>query len=170
MIPNESTKWKDKVLEILDLYTKRTPNSFIEDKGHAITWHYRNSPREFADFLANKLYFELEGSLINQTAQVSRGKKVIEVKSIHANKGFFVSQWIQRERIKPDVVVAIGDDSTDEDMFTVLQERKDFEAYCIKVGKEKSNAQFFIKDQNSVNIFLENFLASVGQKYAESLT
>lgn len=170
MIPNESTKWKEKVLEILDLYTKRTPNSFIEDKGHAVTWHYRNSPREFADFLANKLYFELESTLMNQPAQVSHGKKVIEVKSIHANKGFFVQQWIQRERYKPDVVVAIGDDTTDEDMFAALQERTDIEAYCIKVGREKSHARYFIKDQNSVNRFLENFLTSVGQKYEASVT
>lgn len=160
-IPNDSTKWKDKVLEILDLYTKRTPESFIEDKGHAVTWHYRNSPKEFAEFLATKLFFELEGTMTNQPVQVNRGKKVIEVKSIHANKGFFVQQWIQSSKIKPDVVVAIGDDATDEDMFSSLQERNDVEKYCIKVGREKSLAQYYIRDQNSVNLFLKNFLSSM---------
>lgn len=158
LIPNDSTNWKDKVLEIFNLYTKRTPGSFIEDKGHAITWHYRNSPREFAAFLATKLFFELEESLFNQPVQVNRGKKVIEVKSIHANKGYFVQQWIQNSMRKPEIVVALGDDTTDEDMFSTLQSRKDFEAYCIKVGKEESHAHFHIKDQNSVNLFLQNFL------------
>lgn len=162
LIPNDSVKWKDNVLEILDLYTKRTPGSFIEDKGHAVTWHYRNSPKEFADFLANKLFFELEGTLLNQPVQVSHGKKVIEVKSMHANKGYFVRQWIQSTSPKPDVIVAIGDDATDEDMFTTLQDTHDFESYCIKVGREKSNAKYFIKDQNTVNLFLQNFLSHVG--------
>lgn len=158
LIPHDSTNWKDIVLEIFNLYTDRTPESFIEDKGHALTWHYRNSPREFADYLANKLFFELEEALISQPVQVNQGKKVIEVKSIHANKGFFVQQWIQGQPKRPDVVVAIGDDSTDEDMFTVLQEHKDFASYCIKVGKEKSHAHYYIKEQASVNLFLENFL------------
>jgi trehalose 6-phosphate synthase/phosphatase len=162
LISGETTKWKESVLEILDLYTLRTPESFIEDKGHAITWHYRNSPREFADFLANKLFFELEDSLSGQPVQVNRGKKVIEVKSIHANKGYFVKQWIQAQTQKPDVVVAIGDDTTDEDMFEILQDRKDLQPYCIKVGKEQTHAHYLIKEQNSVNIFLQNFLISAG--------
>ncbi|WPU66452.1 bifunctional alpha,alpha-trehalose-phosphate synthase (UDP-forming)/trehalose-phosphatase [Peredibacter starrii] len=161
-IPGDTTKWKESVKDILELYTQRTPGSFIEDKGHGMTWHYRNSPREFADFLANKLFFELEASLTNQPVQVIRGKKVIEVKSIHANKGFFVQQWMQNQSVKPDVVVAIGDDSTDEDMFHVIQDRKDISPFCIKVGQEKTQAHYFIREQNSVNLFLQNFLNSVG--------
>lgn len=163
LIPNDSTKWKESVKEILDLYTIRTPESFIEDKGHAIAWHYRNSPREFADFLANKLFFELEEALTNYPVSVSRGKKVIEIKSIHANKGYFVQQWIQGAAKKPDIVVAIGDDVTDEDMFASLQERKDVKPYCIKVGREESSANYFIKDQTAVNLFLQNFLQSLSQ-------
>lgn len=163
LIPNDSTKWKDSVLEILDLYTLRTPGSFIEDKGHAITWHYRNSPKEFASFLANKLFFELEEVMTGHPVQVNRGKKVIEVKSIHANKGYFVQQWIQNKQQKPDVVVAIGDDTTDEDMFGILQERRDIKPFCIKVGSDETKADYSIKEQNSVNRFLQNFLTSMGQ-------
>lgn len=162
LIPQDSIKWKEDVLEILDLYTLRTPGSFIEDKGHALTWHYRNSPREFGDFLATKLFYELEEALGNQPVQVNRGKKVIEVKSIHANKGYFVQQWIQARNIKPDVVVAIGDDTTDEDMFSVLQERADLKPFCIKVGQEQTSARYFIKEQKTVNLFLQNFLSSMG--------
>lgn len=163
LIPNDPINWKDMALEILDLYTKRTPGSFIEDKGHALAWHYRNSPKGFADFLANKLFFEIEEVLGNQPVQVNRGKKVIEIKSIHANKGYFAQQWIQSSSKKPDIVVALGDDTTDEDMFKILQERKDIQPYCIKVGKEKSYAHYFIKNQNSVNLFLMNFLNSLSE-------
>ncbi|MFP5385971.1 MAG: bifunctional alpha,alpha-trehalose-phosphate synthase (UDP-forming)/trehalose-phosphatase [Bacteriovoracia bacterium] len=163
LIPHDSTKWKETVIEILDLYTIRTPESFIEDKGHAITWHYRNSPKEFAEFLATKLFFELEEALTGQPVQVNRGKKVIEVKSIHANKGYFVQQWIQSTHKKPDIVVAIGDDTTDEDMFSILQEKRDVKPFCIKVGQEKTHAHYLIKEQESVNLFLQNFLNSLGK-------
>lgn len=163
-IPNGPLKWKDNVLEIFDLYTKRTPGSFIEDKGHAITWHYRQSPKDFADFMATKLFFELEEHLANSPAQVSRGKKIIEVKSINANKGFFVQNLIQSTRIKPDIIIALGDDATDEDMFNVLQGRSDIESFCIKVGKEKSFAHFHIDEQRQVNRFLENLLIEINSK------
>jgi trehalose 6-phosphate synthase/phosphatase len=162
-IPNDSTKWKERVMEVLKLYTLRTPESFIEDKGHAVTWHYRNSPREFSAFLANKLFFELEEILSGQPVQVNRGKKVIEVKSIHANKGYFVQNWLQTKQKRPDVVVAIGDDTTDEDMFEILQSRRDLNPYCIKVGLEKTHAHYSISEQKSVNLFLRNFLSSLGQ-------
>lgn len=93
LIIGDSLKWKETVEEILKLYTQRTPGSFIEDKGHALTWHFRSSPSQFAEFLANKLYNELEENLQAYPVQVVRGKKVIEVKSIHANKGSFINHW-----------------------------------------------------------------------------
>lgn len=161
LVDMDQLKWKKSVIDILKLYTSRTPGSFFEDKGHAVTWHYRNSPREFADFLANKLFFELEEALTSQPVHVHRGKKVIEVKSINANKGFFVQQWLQQQDNKPDVVVAIGDDTTDEDMFEALQGHKDFKPYCIKVGQENSHAQYSISDQKDVNLFLRNFLQTM---------
>lgn len=161
LVSHDPLKWKSNVMDILKLYTSRTPGSFIEDKGHAVTWHYRNSPTEFADFLANKLTFELEETLTNQPAQVNRGKKVIEVKSINANKGYFVEQWLQRMEYLPDIVIAIGDDTTDEDMFDILQGRTDVKAFCIKVGKEKSRARYSLPDQATVSDFLENLLHSL---------
>lgn len=160
-VVQDPMKWKSTVIDIFKLYTSRTPGSFIEDKGHAITWHYRNSPEDFSEFLANKLFFELEGNLISQPVHVSRGKKVIEVKSVHANKGYFVQQYLKNADKKPDIVVAIGDDTTDEDMFEILQRRDDIDPYCIKVGQEKSLAHYSISDQKSVNLFLEKFLNSM---------
>lgn len=161
LIPHDSTKWKESVLEVFKLYTSRTPGSFIEDKGYAVTWHYRNSPPEFADFLANKLFIELEESLTSLGAQVSRGKKVIEVRSLHASKGIFVQHWIEKQYFQPEVVVALGDDTTDEDMFDFLQGQKGYKPFCIKVGNEKSSAKYFIKEQKSVNKFLATFISSV---------
>lgn len=163
LVSHDSLKWKGAVMEIFKLYTSRTPGSFIEDKGHAVTWHFRSSPSEFADFLANKLSLELEDNLTNQPVQVIRGKKVIEVKSVNANKGYFVEQWLQRMEYLPDIVIAIGDDTTDEDMFDILQGRTDVKVFCIKVGKEKSHARYSLPDQGTVANFLGNLVQSLGQ-------
>jgi len=160
LIPPSDERWKESVKDILELYTKRTPQSFIEDKDYALTWHYRNSPESFSEFLANKLFIELEENLISKPVQVMRGKKVIEIKSLYANKGQFIRYWLAKmnEADLPDVVISIGDDVTDEDMFKVLQEQTDLNSYCVKVGSEKSTAKYFINDQNKVTPFLENII------------
>jgi len=164
---HDSTKWKESVIDVLKLYTSRTPGSFFEDKGHAVAWHYRNSPQEFAEFLANKLYLELEETLKSQPVVVTKGKKVIEVRSTHASKGLFVQQWLQNSQTKPDIVIALGDDTTDEDMFLVLEEQN-LPHYCIRVGTEKTNASYFIKDQTNVNLFLNQFIHSLKSEGAHS--
>ncbi|MGE3609811.1 MAG: bifunctional alpha,alpha-trehalose-phosphate synthase (UDP-forming)/trehalose-phosphatase [Bacteriovoracaceae bacterium] len=163
LAPTDPTKWKDSVLEVFKLYTLRTPGSFIEDKGHAVTWHYRNSPAAFAEFLANKLFIELEESLASLPVQVVRGKKVIEVKSIHANKGVFVQTWLQQlpPEERPDIIVAIGDDTTDEDMFSTLNDQKEIPSYCIKVGNENTLARYYINEQFLVNPLLEKISESI---------
>lgn len=163
LAPQDTIKWKEHVLDVFKLYTLRTPGSFIEDKGHAITWHYRSSPTGFADFLANKLFIELEESLASQPVQVIHGKKVIEVKSIHANKGVFVQTWLQQlpKEERPDIIVALGDDTTDEDMFATLNEQREIPSYCIKVGSENTLARYYIKDQMVVNPFLEKLSDSI---------
>jgi len=161
LAPHDSTKWKESVIEVFKLYSSRTPGSFFEDKGHAVAWHYRNSPKEFAEFLANKLYLELEETLKSQPVIVTKGKKVIEVRTIHASKGLFVQQWLQNAITKPDIVIALGDDTTDEDMFLVLDEQT-IPHFCIRVGAEKTNASYYIKEQSNVNLFLNQFHQSLG--------
>ena len=92
---------------------------------------------------------------------MTRGKKVIEVKSLHASKGYFVQHWLEKQEYQPDVVVALGDDTTDEDMFEYLQHQSVVTPFCIKVGADKTYAKYFIKEQQSVNLFLKNFILSV---------
>jgi trehalose 6-phosphate synthase/phosphatase len=161
LIPYDSTQWKEKVLEIFSLYTARTPGSFVEDKGYAVTWHFRNSPPDFAEFLANKLFIELEESLTSLPALVTKGKKVIEVKSLHASKGFFIQQWLKKQEYQPEIILALGDDNTDEDMFDFIQKNSESASFCIKVGEEITKANYFIKDQNSVNTLLKNLVRSL---------
>jgi len=63
LIPHSDDRWREDIKKILELYTQRTPQSFIEHKDSSLAWHFRNSPESFAEFLANKLFIELEENL-----------------------------------------------------------------------------------------------------------
>lgn len=160
LIPHDAENWKKNILDVFKHYTSRTPGSFFEDKGHALTWHYRNSPTEFSDFVAKKLFIELEESLTSLPVQVSRGKKIIEVKSQYASKGHFVQHFLEKQEYLPDVVIAIGDDTSDEEMFDYLQNNSSVQSFCIKVGQENTSAKYALSNQSKVDSFLLNILTN----------
>ncbi|MDA8791823.1 bifunctional alpha,alpha-trehalose-phosphate synthase (UDP-forming)/trehalose-phosphatase [Bacteriovoracaceae bacterium] len=153
LAPSKRRVWFEHAIDIISQYQKRTPNSFIEKKNYGIAWHYRNSPDAFAEFQARKLVQDLESDLSKFPVNVSRGKKVVEVKSVEANKGYFVDWFLSRYIQKETEVVAIGDDKTDEDMFRYLMNR----GITIKVGDPKDTfAQFYIPEQDNVLKTLKN--------------
>jgi trehalose 6-phosphate synthase/phosphatase len=148
---SKRTPWMKDVMDIFSQYTKRTPNSFVEKKDYALCWHYRKSPQDFAEFQARKLISDLESVLSHEPVTVSRGKKIVEVKSLEANKGYFAEWFLNRYIDKDTKVISMGDDRTDEDMFSYLSPR----GVTIKVGDFKNtSADYFIEDQKDVKDFL----------------
>lgn len=143
--------WYSDAYRIIHDYTVRTPNSFVERKRFCLTWHYRNSPQEFAKFNGRKMFNELEEGLANLPVVVSKGKKVIEVKAIEASKGFFANFILNQYRNEEVIVIAIGDDTTDEDMFKALSPQH----ISIKVGTEETCADYRLTSQEDVEAFLD---------------
>lgn len=154
LVSSNKNKWFNQALEIIHSYTKRTPNSFYEKKNFAITWHYRNSPVDFAEFQAKRLVTDLEASLSNFPVSVIFGKKVIEVKALEANKGYFAN-WFTDRYHHGEKIIAMGDDRTDEDMFSNLKNK----AITIKIGKpDNTYAKYYITEQKDVDDFLKGLL------------
>ena len=157
LVSTNKSDWYHQALNIITTYTKRTPNSFIEKKNVAISWHYRNSPSDFAQFQARKLVIDLETSLHNLPVSVITGKKVVEVKALEANKGYFANWFFERYVDEKDIIIAIGDDRTDEDMFEVLKKK----AITIKVGDcTNSLAGYQIEEQSEVLNVLSEVLGN----------
>ena len=46
-------------------------------------------------------------------------------------------------------------------MFEYLQNNSEIDPFCIKVGDDKTHAKYFIKEQTTVHLFLENIIRSV---------
>ena len=141
--------WKDTIRPILELYTDRTPGSFVEEKDFSLVWHFRRSDPELA-YLRGQ---ELRGAVLNLTANldigVFEGSKILEVKNIGISKGHSAELWLAKQNW--DFILAAGDDYTDEDLFAVLPEN----AYSIKVGHSISKARFNLDSVYEFRLLLE---------------
>lgn len=140
--------WKEAIKPVLELYTDRTPGSFVEEKDFSLAWHYRKADPQLGFLRAR----ELADALLNLTSHleldVLEGNKVVEVKNSSINKGRAALSWMSREEW--DFVFATGDDETDEDVFALLPES----AYSVKIGSGASRANFSARSPNEVRSLL----------------
>ncbi|MFT5107591.1 MAG: trehalose 6-phosphate synthase/phosphatase [Verrucomicrobiales bacterium] len=153
------TDWKDVVLPHLQQAADSTPGSHIEEKLSSLVWHYRNADPEFGLWQARGLLSEITDVTANLPVAVHHGKKIVEVASQLVNKGqavkALVGEW------NPDVVLAAGDDQTDETMFALeMDEGIDF--VTVHIGNSPSRAirQTSIR---GIRSFLENFAAEIAK-------
>ncbi|MBB3699733.1 bifunctional alpha,alpha-trehalose-phosphate synthase (UDP-forming)/trehalose-phosphatase [Flammeovirga yaeyamensis] len=151
MIDNLNSDWKGKINGILDRYVDRTPGSFVEEKAYSVAWHYRKADADFGDLRARELVGNLNYLISNMNLQVMHGNKVVEVKNQDVNKGKAALKFLSED--KYDIVLAIGDDVTDEDTFRAMPKK----AYTIKVGMSASEARYNLKTVADVRELLTEF-------------
>jgi len=141
-------KWKDEIRPILDLSVDRTPGSFIEEKSSALVWHFRRCEPDLAKLRAQELKDTLVMMATNLNIGVFEGNKIIEVKPISINKGQAIRLWLDKK--KWPFIFCVGDDYTDEDMFSALPES----AVSCKIGIGPSHAKFRSSSPNELRGFL----------------
>src|SRR5215213_3676267 len=145
--------WREPALGILREITSRTPGSLTEEKSVALAWHYRMADQESGARRANELRLHLAQLLSNQPVEILAGHKVIEIRPYGIHKGRIVPP-IPPDRLPSVVILAIGDDRTDEDLFTVLPP----EAITIKVGPGATHARFRLDGVPAVRAFLSSLV------------
>jgi len=149
--------WKDTIFPILKTYADRLPGAFVEEKEFSLVWHYRAAEPVQGDVIAHELADHLLAFTANIDIQVLQGSKVIEIRNAGVNKGLAVQQWLAKEPF--DFILALGDDSTDEDMFAVLPAW----ATSIHVGSFPTRARFNLHNSSEVIQLLEE-LVSVSER------
>ena len=139
---------------IFEKMVQKIYGSFIEEKDFSLVWHYRNSDQEKVIKILPQLEEEIlaSESLKLNNFGILKGDKVLEVKSKEIDKGRAAQAIIGR--VQPDLIVAIGDDETDEDIFQILPK----DAISIKVGKKYSHARYYLSDPDEVFAFLGTFI------------
>ena len=153
----ERIEWGTGLLSILQMFVDRTPRSRLEVKETALAWHYRESDAWLGTLRAQQLVNALISICTRQKLQIMQGNKVIEIKSPDCNKGSEVNRLLANKRY--NFVLAMGDDTTDEDMFQALPPN----AITIKIGNVSETANYNLPSQSDVLPFLQSLLNK--QKY-----
>jgi trehalose 6-phosphate synthase/phosphatase len=146
------TDWKQIIRPILELYTDRTPGSFVEEKDFSLVWHFRKADPELAYLRRRELKHAVLSLTANLDIGVFEGSKILEVKNIAVNKGQVAKLWLSRQNW--DFIFAAGDDYTDEDLFVVLPAS----AYSIRVGYGISKARFNMDSVDELRLLIEELI------------
>ncbi|MCX5707785.1 MAG: trehalose-phosphatase [Candidatus Omnitrophica bacterium] len=151
----------DKVKTELAYVLSVFKGSFIEDKGLSLSLHFRMVSPGKLIALRTAVREALVHHVARNRIRVKRGKMVFEIRPpINWNKGkvvlWLLARWEFVFAGKKAIPVYIGDDATDEDAFTALKGK----GLTIFVGKpgDQTAAQYYLKDQNQVLVFLRKIL------------
>ena len=139
--------WMERVMPILEQFTASTPGARIEKKDASLAWHYRQADPEFGARQAHELRMLLGDALSNQPLEVLEGKKVIEIRRRGVGKGSVADRLL---RDASHTVLAIGDDQTDEELFTALPST----AITIAAGSAPTVARYRVADYRAVRELL----------------
>jgi len=148
----EKIIWDNEIIDILQHTIDKTPRSQMEQKDAALVWHYRKVDVWLAELRAQQLINALIGPCSRLNLQIVPGNKIVEIKPPDYNKGSEVLRRLQQQEY--DFVLAIGDDTTDEDMFRALPP----DGVSIKVGSFSPAAKYRIPFQSAIIPFLENLI------------
>jgi trehalose 6-phosphate synthase/phosphatase len=145
----QKVEWDNEIPDIIKQTVKKTPRSKMEVKDTALVWHYRNVDIWLADLRVSQLINSLLNPCTRHNLQVMRGNKIVEVKSGDISKGSEAMRLIEKGIY--DFIMAIGDDTTDEEMFMALPQN----AITIKVGQSSNTALYNLPTQEQTIFFLD---------------
>jgi trehalose 6-phosphate synthase/phosphatase len=135
-----STDWKTCIVPILENFTRQTPGSLMEDKSASIAWHYRLVDPDIARWRVCEVKFCLDEFARDLPIDVLSGDKVIEVRMRGVNKGLVLEAF--DEQLADALILALGDDCTDEDLFAVLPRK----SISVHVGSKPTRARYRLRD------------------------
>jgi len=146
---HDTGTWKNEILAIFHKTMLDCPGSFVEEKLFSTAWHYREASNGYA--LSRKLIQDLKSIIKTNDLKILDGNAIIEVINKNTNKGIALKNSI--EPADYDLILCIGDDKTDEDMFEFLLKYEN--AITIKVGPGETLATHMLGSVEEVILFLK---------------
>jgi trehalose 6-phosphate synthase/phosphatase len=142
------------VRSIMGAFVAATPGSFVEEKAASLAWHYRQAARSYGAAQARELRVVLSKAMADRPVEILEGKKAIEVRPRGAGQALIV-QWLFAHEPAPALIVAFGDDRTDETMFAALPPG----SVTVHVGGGASLAAYRVRDWKATRSFLSTLLS-----------
>ncbi len=136
---------------LLEQALHRFPGLDIEDKRYSLAIHYRHARHK----RAARVTIDAAVAALPRPMRVIPGKLVANVVPVGArNKGDTLLEL--RDREGADVALYVGDDVTDEDVFTLDQPGR---LVAMRVGKTTSSAaRFYLHDQHEIDSLLTHMV------------
>jgi trehalose 6-phosphate synthase/phosphatase len=153
----DSGEWREAVSNLFAEFAASTPGSLVEEKTLGLAWYYRGDEPAFGVRQADQLWQQLVDILEGTQAEVVEVTGGFEVRPRGINKRLVVSAAMQDASSSHAYIVAIGDDQTDEDMFSALPEN----GLAIRVGVGPSTAPYRLADVAEVRAFLAELCEDV---------
>ncbi|MEM4445876.1 MAG: trehalose-phosphatase [Candidatus Jordarchaeales archaeon] len=141
-------QWKMHIRPIMEQYVEATPGSLIEEKSFSLVWHYRGADPKVSVLKLRELIDVLSRLAPVLKVDVIAGNKYVEARSSGVSKGLAALHWLSKENW--DFVLAMGDDTTDEEMFAALPSS----AYSVKVGLSPSRARFAVESVEEARLLI----------------
>ncbi|CAM9203153.1 unnamed protein product [Heterosigma akashiwo] len=145
LFPVADQSWRHITRTIMEIYVARTNGTYVEEKGCALIWQFRDADPEFGFMQSKELEDHLKGVLKPFAVDVLRGgggamsDAYIEVRPEGLSKGAFLEHVLGRlggeggpggERAapggggggggEPEFALVVGDDTSDEPAFAAL--------------------------------------------------
>jgi trehalose 6-phosphate synthase/phosphatase len=152
-----SIAWMPGVRRLMEDATADTPGALIEEKSVSLAWHWRMAEPELGAERAEALLRRLEHRTAGEPVQLLHGDKVIEVRPQGVSKGCVADRVLGEAQRPAPVIVAIGDDTTDDDLFGALPP----EAITIGVGFRTTLARWRLQNPRAVRELLAGLVAAV---------
>jgi trehalose 6-phosphate synthase/phosphatase len=147
-------RWRGPVRSLMARFVAETPGARLEEKSEALAWHWRGVDREFGGRQAAALEAQLVAATAGRDAEVLVGHRVVEVRPEGLHKGRAVARVLERAPADA-VVLAFGDDRTDEDLFAALPP----DAVSVHVGYGPSVAGLRVTSPAGVRALLAELAA-----------
>jgi trehalose 6-phosphate synthase/phosphatase len=142
--------WKDALRSLVNQFVDRTPGALLEEKDVSLALHYRNADPSVARERLQWLREELRRRAVDEL-DVLEGVKEFEIRLRGIHKGL-VGNALLINLEQTTEILAIGDDRTDEDLFSSLPAT----AITIRVGSGNSRAKYSVGDVSEVRRLLES--------------
>ena len=149
---NNNELWKEAITHILNQITSECPESFVEEKDFSLAWHYRNAETQSGYTHSRELIFMLKKLIHSHNLKILDGNKVVEIMTREVGKGKAVKKLFEQNNY--DLILSIGDDATDEEMFEHFLHITN--AFTIKVGNGDTFAKYKFASINGVVLLLKH--------------
>ena len=147
------------ILSSIKELTKLFPNIIIEDKKLSVALHYRSLDNRQTVNLKGQFKEIIKKYTDANLLEVIYGKKVFDIRpAVNWTKGNFAKSLVEKNvsQGRNPLVICIGDDTTDEDMFNKFDS-----GITIRVGKNNdSESKYYVQNVDEVAKFLQLIVES----------